>query len=396
MTTPIEIPRLGMATAEASLIEWTAKEGEWVEESQVVVVIEVDKIRSDVEAPAAGFLHILSAEGSTAPVGQAVGLIAESKEELEALQKEPPQKKPARAAGPAEAARTTGREERIRISPVARKMAEEHAVDITGIEGSGPGGRITREDIEKAIAGKETPSAEAYEGRKVQKTIPLAGMRKSIAEHMQRSLSVSAQLTNMGEIDMGEIVQKRKDLLEKESAPGVRITYTDILVFALARLLGEHPVINSSLIENEIITWDSINIGVAVALEEGLIVPVVKDADDKSLAGISQAVKTLTEKARTGKLTHEEVSGGTFTLTNLGALGGGWNFETAIINQPESAILRTGSITERAAVRNGQIVVRPIMTYSFTYDHRVIDGAVAAKFMASLIGLLEDPGQLLE
>jgi len=401
MATQITIPRLGMAVGDATIIEWKVKEGEWVEEHQVVVVIEVEKIRSDVEAPVAGFVHILLEEGSTASVGKVIGLIAESSEELEALQKESPKETPAKVAEaeamPPKEAATAGGEERIRISPVARKMAEEHVVDITKIEGTGPGGRIIREDIEKAIAAKEAAApVEPYEGKRVKTTIPLKGMRKAIAEHMHRSLSVSAQLTAMGEIDMTPMVKLREDLLGQENVIGIRITYTDIFVFAIARVLKEHPIINSSLIDNEIKAWEDINIGVAVALEEGLIVPVVKDADKKSLAEISQTVKTLTEKARAGKLTPDEVTGGTFTLTNLGALGGGWSLETAIINQPESAILRTGSITERAVVREGQIVIRPIMTYSFTYDHRVIDGAVAAKFMASLIKLLENPSPLLD
>ena len=212
---------------------------------------------------------------------------------------------------------------------------------------------------------------------------------------MHRSLSVSAQLTAMGEIDMAQMVKLRKDLVDQESVLGTRITYTDLLVFALARALKEHPLVNSSLIDNEIKVWEDINIGVAVALEEGLIVPVVKAADKKSLKEISQTVKTLAEKAREGKLVAEEITGGTFTMSNLGAVGAGYRFETVIINQPESAILGTGAITERAVVRDGQIVIRPIMTYYLTYDHRVVDGAVAARFMASLIKLLENPSLLL-
>ena len=278
----------------------------------------------------------------------------------------------------------------IRISPVARRLAEEQMVDISKVVGTGPEGRIVREDIEKAIAGrKAAPVAQNYDGRRVRQTVPLKGMRRSIAEHMQRSLAISAQLTAIGEIDMSELLAMRQ-LLQKE--PNARISFTDIIVFTLATALKEFPGINSSLIDNEIKIWDSINIGVAVALEDGLIVPVVKDADKKTLGEINSAVAALAGKARQGRLTPEEVTGGTFTLTNLGAAGAGWRFETAIINQPESAILGTGGITDRAVVRDGTIVVRPIMTYSFTYDHRVIDGAVAVKFMARVIDLMEKPG----
>jgi len=199
----------------------------------------------------------------------------------------------------------------------------------------------------------------------------------------------------MGEIDMTEMVKLRNKFLDQEKAIGTRITYTDLFVFTVAKALKENPVINSSLIDNEIKTWEDINIGVAVALDEGLIVPVVKGADKKSLTEISKTTKALAEKARAGKLASDEVSGGTFTISNLGAVGAGYRFETVIINQPESAILGTGAITERAVVRDGQIVIRPIMTYYFTYDHRVIDGAVAAKFMAGMIELLENPQLLL-
>ncbi len=413
MATEIKIPRVGMAVADATIIEWQFKEGDQVEERQIVVVIETEKVRTDVESPVSGFLHIMMNEGETAPAGQVIGMLAESKEALAKLQKETPAGKSAEAAQAAEpaAAETTkaeaapakevvpaaGEEGRVRISPVARKLAEEHAIDITQVAGTGPGGRIVREDIEKAIAVKEAaPAPAAAVGeRRVKQTIPLTGMRGTIAERMHHSLSVSAQLTTMGEIDMGEIVRLRNNLAAQESTLGTRITYTDILVFAIARILRDHPRINASIVGNEIKVWEDINMGVATALEDGLIVPVVKHADRKSLVEISKEIKTLVEKARENKLSGDEISGGTFTLTNLGALGSGWTFETAIINQPESAILRVGAITDRAVVRDGQIVARPIMTYSLTYDHRAIDGAVAARFSTSLVSALESPTLLL-
>lgn len=272
-------------------------------------------------------------------------------------------------------------------------MAEEHMIDIASIAGTGPGGRIVREDIEKAIeAGRKVEvTPVVYQGKRVKSTIPLKGMREAIAEHMHRSLSISAQLTSMGEIDMTEVVKLRETLVSQAEAVGARITYTDIFVLAIAKLLKDNPIINSSLIDNEIKLWENINVGVAVALEEGLIVPVVKDADKKSLVEISQTIRTLGEKAREGKLVPDNVTGGTFTITNLGTLGGGYRFETAIINQPESAILGTGGIVDRAVVRDGQIVIRSIMTYYLTYDHRVINGAEAAKFMANMTRLMEKP-----
>jgi pyruvate dehydrogenase E2 component (dihydrolipoamide acetyltransferase)/2-oxoglutarate dehydrogenase E2 component (dihydrolipoamide succinyltransferase) len=409
MAVQILMPKLGMSTAPLTLVEWKAKEGEPVEQGNIVLVVETEKIRHDIEAEISGFLHILVDEGQEVAIGTVVGVVAKTKEELAALQKEKPKGATKAAevkeAPPAEAAQAEAppaaeakAKERLLISPVARKLAEEHVIDITTITGTGPGGRIVREDIEKEIEAKKkakvTPeiTPEVYQGRRVKSVIPLKGMRKVIAEHMHRSLSISAQLTVMGEIDMTEMVKLRQSLVAKEKALGTRITYTDLFVFVAARLLKELPIVNASLIDNEIKIWENINIGVATALEEGLIVPVIKDADKKSLVEISKTVRSLVQKAREGKVMPDEVTGGTFTITNLGALGGGYRFETVIINQPEAAILGTGGITDRAVVRDGEIVIRPIMTYYFTYDHRVFTGAVAAQFMASATQLMETPG----
>ena len=406
MAVEISIPRLGTVGGDATLLEWTAQEGDQVEQDAVVLVIETQKIKFDVVAETSGLLHIIVAEGAKCPIGTVVGMIAASAEEYEQLQRERPlvefvseapkiQSAPI-GAGIAEPARPEGRGD-IRISPVAKRMAQEHMIDITRIKGTGPEGRIVREDIERAVAAaKEAPRSpaappETIGEKRVKQTIPLKGMRAAIAEHMHRSLAESAQLTAMGEIDMTELSRLRKTFVDREASLGTKVTYNDLFVFVVAKVLGEMPIINSSVIGNEIRVWDDVNIGVAVALKEGLIVPVIRHADKKSIAEISMVSKTLAEKARTGKLMPDDVSGGTFTITNLGAAGAGWRFETAIINPPESAILGMGGITDRAVVRDGQIVIRPIMTYSFTYDHRVIDGATAVQFMARVIELLEDP-----
>jgi len=406
----IAIPKLGMSMTEATLVEWRLKEGDHVEKGEIVLVIETEKTKWEVEAATAGFVHIMVNEDVIAPVGRVVGLIATDKEELVSLQKESPKEifttvpevsetsmNHITVPAPVNAAAW---EKTIRISPVARKIAEENMIDIATIVGTGPDGRIVREDIERAIEVRKeqeaarTISSAVYEGRKVKTTIPLKGMRRAIAEHMQRSLSVSAQLTSMGEIDMTEMVKVRNSLVEQEQELGTRITYTDIFVLAAARVLKEYPIVNSSLVGNEINLWEEINIGVAVAVEEGLIVPVVKNADHKSLVEISLEVKTLVEKARVGKLMPDDVAEGTFTITNLGAYGGGYGFGTPIINQPQVAILGIGAITERPVVRQGQIVIRSIMTYSFTFDHRVLDGAPAGRFLDTLTQLLENPSLL--
>ena len=416
MTAEISIPRIGVNVTEVRLVEWKLKEGQWVEEGSVVLVIETEKTEWSVEAAASGFLHILIQEGSKAQIEEVVGLLAGTKEELEELQKEQPQEifaaRTKRKEAPlteltrvetgitAEAEAKKGGP--VRVSPVARKMAREHMIDITQIKGTGPGGRIVRADIEKAIEEQkkvevsppEVPP-ELYQGRQVKDTIPLKGMRRAIAENMYNSLAHSAQMTIMGELDVTELVRLKENLVNKEKSVGVRLTYIDILVFVIAKALKDHPTINCSLMENEVKIWKDINIGVAVALGgEGLIVPVVKNADAKSLIEISQIVKLLVEKAQSGKLVPDDVTGGTFTLTTLGR-GGVSYFQTPILNQPEAAILGVGPIEERAVVRNEQIVIRPIMPYSFTFDHRVINGFGAEQFMGKIREFVEDPDLLL-
>lgn len=234
-----------------------------------------------------------------------------------------------------------------------------------------------------------------YQGRVIKTVTPLAGMRKAIAEHMHRSLQVSAQLTGMGEVDMTELVKVREDLIKREEEIGTRVTYTDMLVFTAANMLRDYPMVNAAIIDNQIMVWEDINVGVAVSTEGGLIVPVVRNADKKSLVEISKTIKGLVKKARERRLQRDDIQGGTFTISNLGAQVGGWHFDTLIINPPESAILGTGGITERAVVRNGQVVPRLIMTYSFTYDHRLIDGVLAGEFMGAVVSALENPAMLL-
>ena len=414
MAKNIFIPKLGMTMTEAKLVEWKVEEGDRVEEGQVVLVIETDKVTFEIEAAASGFLHILAEAGSVLPVGQVAGMLAETREALIGLEREGPG-----VAEPGEEdavvdvsagsqAMPQGRPERVKISPLARKMAKEHQIDITQIKGSGPGGRIKKEDIEKALQSTEAAplpadpvaSAEIYEGKQVKATVPLSGMRQTIANHMHRSLSVAAQLTLMSEIDMTELITLRNHLLSKESSLGVRISFTDLFVFILGKALRNVPIINSSLIEREIKIWEDINIGIAVALEieeheTGLVVPVIKGADKKSLLEISLKVKELTEKARNKKLMPDDMTGGTFTITNTGMFLSEWHVQTPIINQPETAILGTSSIVEKPVVREGQIVVRPILPISFTFDHRVVDGASAGKFVNSLNMLMRTPDLLL-
>lgn len=409
----IAIPKLSIAMARATIVEWKAKEAERVEKDSVVLVIETEKTSWDVKTDFGGFLHVLVEEGTEVPPGRVVGLVAETIEELEQIQKDPAseifvdgsdtkESQPEGTAGSDDAApKAAPRRERVPISPVARKMAEEHMIDLAKIAGTGPGGRITREDIEKAIeAAKEQksdggPADENYQGKKVRSVIPLTGMRKSISDHMYRSISTSAQMTVMGEMDMSEIVKLKESFRSNEKNPDVRITYTDLLVLLISRALSEHRDINCSIIGNEIKMWEDINIGVAVAIgAEGLIVPVVRNADKKGLGELSQDIRKLIGKAQAGKLVPDDVTGGTFTLTSLGRDGMSI-FQTPILNQQEAAILGIGPITDKPVVRSGQVAIAPMMPYSLTFDHRVINGFGAEKFMGTIQALSQAPAFLL-
>ena len=419
MAVNIAIPKLGMSMREATLVEWKFKEGDFVEEGQVVLIIETDKTQWEVEATGSGFLHIEVPADETEPVAKVVGLLVESLEELGKLEKEPAGKAPV-ADESKEASLAPGKpsgtksekDKRIFISPVARRMAAEMGIDPATVTGTGPGGRITKTDIQnaqEAMKKEDTPQAlekgaalEQVDGKKVKATIPIkTGMRKAIADHMRKSLDVSAQLTLTGEIEMTEVKRLRNQLLNKEDSIGTRITYNDIFVLAAARALKDHPIINSSFIGDKINIWEDINIGIAVALINetfaggGLIVPVIKHADQMSLTEISLKAGELVKKARAGKLMPDELSGGTFTITNFGVAGSGYSYGTPIINQPEAAIVGTGAITDRPVARDGEIVIRPIMPISLTFDHRIIDGYPASIFLSRLTELIENPFLLL-
>ena len=420
MAVEIHIPKLGMSMKEATLTEWKFNEGDQVNEGDVVLVIETDKTQWEVEAPGSGFLHIVVEIDNTEKVGAVVGLLAASADELASLQQasgSPASAAAAPAAADAEAAPSAPKAAKggkVKASPVAKKMAQEKGIDLATVEGTGPGGRITKEDVEKAIAAPPAvpaapaaapaPAAAAADddtkvrnGIKIKETVKLRGMRKAISDHMVQSLTVAAQLTAISELEVTGLKKFRDELVANEDSIGVRISYTDIYVKAAAKALKEIPMVNSSVIDNEIILWEDINIGVAVALQGqdvlggGLIVPVIRNADKKSLSEISKEMKEIVQRAREGNLMPDDVTGGTFTITSMGGLGGGWGFGTPIINQPQSAILQPGGIMDRPVVKDGEIVIRPMMPVSFTFDHRVLDGVPAGMFIGRFGQLLQNP-----
>jgi len=439
MAQNVGIPKLGLTMIDATIVEWKVSEKTKVDKDEPILVIETEKTTYDVGAIAPGILHIITPEGETVPVGHVVGILATSPEEYEKVAKEePPAAAPAVeaapraevaepvAAAPAPAAAApAGGGEKIKISPVARKLAEEHGVDISRVAGTGPGGRITKEDVQKFIEeGPKVaapvaaaaapvpafaPSADMAEQagiKRVKEIIPLRGTRRTIADNLWRSLQTSAQMSSAGEVDATELIKFRQSLVDNQEQIGARITYTDIMVMVVAKTLKLHPIVNSSLVGDEIKVWDTINIGVAVDIEleqmPGLIVPVVREADKKSLVEIHNNIMEIAQKARDRKLSPDDVAGSTFTISSTGGAGGGGiregggsGFGTPILNLGEVGLLGVGAIVKRPVVVNDEIVIRPMLSYTFTTDHRVIDGVPAGRFVGTLAKFLTNPSLLL-
>ena len=400
MPTLVNMPKLGQTMEEGTVISWLKRPGERVSRGEPLVQIETDKVVCDIEASQSGLLHtILAREGEKIPVGSAIAVIAAEGETVNVatlLGTLPP---------PAGMAATTAREHiassastspqmsaaasptaprEIRISPAARKLAREHSIPLESLQGTGPGGRIVVEDVERAVAAPTT----AAPPERVRRTIPLAGIRCTIAQRMTQSWAQVAHVTEVMEVDMTEVVAlRRRRLAAWEREFGVRISLTDVLTFAVSRTLREFPDLNARLEGEQIKVLEDIHLGVAVATPEGLIVPVIRHADQRSLGDIARQSAHLAEKAQARKLSLDEVSGGTFTITNLGAYG--IEIFTPIVNYPQCAILGVGRVAERPVVMPGRIDVRSIMYLSLSFDHRIIDGAPAAMFLQKLKERLE-------
>ncbi|MFH2130551.1 MAG: dihydrolipoamide acetyltransferase family protein [bacterium] len=424
MAIEILIPKLGMTMKDAKLASWKCNEGDRIEVGQEIMVLETAKVTYDIEALDAGLLHIVAQPGDILEVGEVAGLLAVDSAELASLQSGSSGASEADAV-PADTATDIGAEpspagaiqrpKSVRITPKARRLADQNSFDYRKVKGSAPGGRIMYRDIVAALAapkeaaktvpaapspGKTSDSGEFVNGIRVRKTIPLAGMRKVIAERMMQSLQCSAQLSSMSEVHMSEVIRFRKKLLEKAGETGVRVTYTDILVYVVARVLKKVPVVNASLIDGQIRIWDDINIGIAVAFDRGeydsgLLVPVIRHADRKSISEIGKEIRELGEKVRTGEISADDLSGGTFTISNTGMFRKHWAVSTPIINQPESGILQTGPMVKRVEEIEGQFVSVPIMPFSMTFDHRLLDGVQMARFSETFIDLMQDVEMLM-
>ncbi len=407
MATRIDMPQLGLTMEKGTILQWLKAEGERVEKGQPVVLIQTEKVEYEVEAPGAGtLLKILAKEGAELPVGGPMGVLGQPGEDVSALlagasvsaepstlrvpESREPRAESREAAVGAPAVRGAG--ERVKISPVAKKLAQEHGIDIATLASTGPDGRIVREDVERAIAAQAAApeAARASEAAAVPEVIPLAGIRKVIFDRMGQSWREAARVTLFADADMTEIVRLRREKgAEWERRFGIVPSYSDLIHMAVARALREEPRINCRLDGQSVRIRKDVNLAFAIDLGEGLVAAVIKDADKKSLGDLAKAAGDLAERARAARLTPDDMADGTFTVTNLGGVG--VEYFTPIINPPQAGILGVGKIMEKAVVLGGGIHVRSMVTLSLVFDHRLIDGAPAAKFLAKVKGLLEQP-----
>lgn len=412
MATPLPMPKLGLTMEEGTILKWRKGEGEAVEKGEIILDIQTDKVEYEVESPDGGLLlKTLAGEGDVVPCGTDIAVIGEGGEDIssfgstsakapvgteseaaEALPTPPPAPSTPAPAPVAPAAAQPAHAGRIFASPAARRVARELGIDFRTLKGSGPGGRIVQADVRAAAASglPSAPLAAASGPAAVAGSTPLAGMRKIIAERMLSSWSQVPRITMQAEVDLTNLLAVREASRQAwENDLGVKVSINDLILFYTARAVRRCPAVNVRLTENALEQMQDVNIGVAVAVDQGLMVPVIRGADQKSIDAISRESRALAEAARAGALGLDALEGGTFTVSNLGAFG--VDHFSAIINHPESAILSVGAARERAVVRNGEVVARTTAFVGINADHRLVDGAPAAEFLSTLKEMLEHP-----
>jgi 2-oxoglutarate dehydrogenase E2 component (dihydrolipoamide succinyltransferase) len=387
MLIDIKLPGFGESITEGTVGIWLKQTGDTIALNEPLLEITTDKITAEVPAPAAGILaEILIDAGATVPVGTVIGRILASSERDTI---------PVQLDQPTQHSSATMRNN-LPISPVVAKLAAEHHLDLAQIAGTGIGGRISKQDVLRFLANAApTPivnnPAFATPIDQDQELLPLSSMRRAIAEHMARSVRDIPQATTVFEIDFGRVVADREQQLPSFAQQGIRLTYTSYVVHAVAQALCRVPILNGRYTAAGIVSNRRVHIGVAIALEEGLVVPVIRDANQQNLHEIARILGDLTERARTNRLTPDEMQGGTFSISNHGV--GGSVVGTPIINQQQAGILGVGAIVKRAVVleQNGidAIAIRPIGYLALTFDHRVCDGADADRFLREVKRVLE-------
>jgi 2-oxoglutarate dehydrogenase E2 component (dihydrolipoamide succinyltransferase) len=406
MTVKIVVPDLGESVIEATVSEWLKKEGDTVAVGELVVVLETDKVDLEVAAEKAGVIsQITQAVGADVQVGDVLGLIAESGEASESPAEPVPTE--AAAAAPAPAEKSSGET----VTPVARRMAQEEGIDLSKVS-SESGSRITKEDVQRYIdqnKATETPapapvkaaapaapqspaSTSARDSR--EERVKMTRRRRTIARRLVEAQQTAAMLTTFNEVDMGAVMdlrKRRKDAFKERT--GVSLGLSAFFVKASIAALKAFPLLNAEIEEDEIILKHYYDIGVAIGAEEGLVVPVLRDADRLSFAQIEAGIKDFAQKANSGSLSLEDLRGGNFTITNGGVFGS--LLSTPILNPPQVAILGLHKIEERPIAVNGEVVIRPMMYLALSYDHRIVDGREAVQFLVKIKELVEDPESLL-
>jgi 2-oxoglutarate dehydrogenase complex dihydrolipoamide succinyltransferase (E2) component len=405
MVFEFRLPDIGEGVAEGEVVKWLVKEGAEVKENEPLVEIMTDKVNVEIPSPKKGtVLKLMAKEGEVVNVGQVLLVIGEKGEQVKTSSEKPigasTQIPPKTNAAGAVSLETSAPEKprEILATPATRKLARDLGVDLSLVSGTGPSGRVTDEDVQrfKKSGPKPMTVAVTTPGKPgIEERIPLRGIRRKTAERMVKSKHTAAHVTHVDEVDMTEIVQLREKTRETAEKRGVKLTYLPFIIKALVPALKKYPYLNATLDDEkeQIVLKKYFNIGIATNTDQGLVVPVVKDADHKSITQLAEEIGRLSEKARAGQLTLDEIQGSTFTITNVGGIGG--VFATPIINYPEVAILGVHKITKRPVVKENQIVIRDMTYLSVSFDHRVLDGAMAAEFMNMIKQYLEDPKLLL-
>ena len=380
MTIEVKVPMLPESIADATIATWHKKAGDRVSRDENLVDLETDKVMLEVPAPVDGIIkEILKPAGETVQANQTVAIIEAGNGPVAA--KETEKQKPVE--------KTPEKNVASSLSPSARRAVAEHDVDVSQVKGTGKDGRITKENV-MAVSGQTTISA----GARPEKRVPMTRIRARIAERLLEVRQNTAMLTTFNEINLQDVMDLRARYKEKfEKAHNVRLGFMSFFVKAAVEALKRFPSVNASIDGNDIVYHGYFDIGVAVSTDRGLVVPVLRDADQMSMAEIEAKIGEYAVKARNAKLTMEEMQGGTFTITNGGVFGS--LLSTPILNSPQSAILGMHKIDQRPVVENGQIVIRPMMYVAMSYDHRIIDGKDSVSFLVAIKELLEDPARLL-
>jgi 2-oxoglutarate dehydrogenase E2 component (dihydrolipoamide succinyltransferase) len=413
MTIEIKVPVLPESVADATVAKWYKKVGDAVDRDEQLVDLETDKVMLEVPAAAPGVItKILVEEGKTVKAGTVLAILTEGEGgAAKAATKTDKTEKTAKAEKPEKTEKAGGTEkvpsptvekrESEEPGPAVRRMIAEHNLDVSQIKASGKGGRLTKEDVEKHLQSSqsETPKSTAVpaemSGERSEKRVPMSRLRARIAERLVEVQHQAALLTTFNEVNMQPVMELRKNYQDRfEKTYGVRLGFMSFFVKAVVEALKRFPVVNASVDGNEVIYHNYYDIGIAIGGgPRGLVVPIVRNADLLSMADIEKTIREYAEKVQNNKLTIEDMSGGTFTITNGGVYGS--MLSTPIINPPQSAILGMHKITERAVVEKGQVVVRPVMYVAMSYDHRIIDGSDSVQFLVTIKELLEDPARLL-